>query len=747
MYASSNASANTNQVVFDDYSVKQVNTPSATGVTITSTANGSIYNWTSTDAGFKLNDTNYTYSIVGVPTTSVWDATVTTQPNVVWFNGTAGTLKTSKSALASPGDWYWAANVLSVYSVSSPANIEASSRANAILADRAYITISNISITNTGGSPGGSPGSSLQFGSGSSYGTVDSCDFSNAGIQHIGIWGSATGDYLISNSTFAYSGLSHGVGDGSAIDVITTGGTTPLVTVEHNTFTHVGDWVGSGYHNHGIYFKNGRLIWRYNYQYNGGVETGASVKIDGNAQNGCEVYGNIISSGGGTQNWGVLSAVGSGHLIYNNTFYGVGTGVWACSGGACSGGSGITIKNNIFHTCSLTLRAQATTNFVSDNNIFYNSLSATPFYWGATQYNFADWKTNSSQDANSTSTDPLFTNAAGSDFTLQSISPAIDAGANLGSTYSSALLPGSTWPSSVTTADQSLRGSGWEIGAYIYPVPQTPTIGAPSALSFSSIRWNFTDNSDDETGFRLYGSTGAVITQSPLTNLLYLDETGLSANTSYSGRYVKAYNSYGESVASDVAISMTTSGVPGGGPMGLIGISPATANLAPATPAQNVVPAPAPGPVNRPTPSQYGLKEGMTVVATGSNDPDVYIINDAGFKRLFLSPVIFSFYGHLGGFKSVKTIDVTTRDAFETSGLFRNCETNDPKVYAVEVTGEDTGTLHWINMTGNQAATEDSEFFQKVFCINNNEFNWYTQSSQVFGSDYTTVSQVPVYRR
>jgi hypothetical protein len=137
----------------------------------------------------------------------------------------------------------------------------------------------------------------------------------------------------------------------------------------------------------------------------------------------------------------------------------------------------------------------------------------------------------------------------------------------------------------------------------------------------------------------------------------------------------------------------------------------------------------------------------MTVAAFGSNDPDVYIINDSGFKRLFLNPIIFSFYGHLGGFKFVTNIAPTTRDIFQTSAIFRNCETNDPKVYALEVTGEDTGTLHHINITGDQAVSQDSEFFKKVFCINNNEFNWYTKNNTVFGVPYTALGQVPVYRR
>ncbi len=140
--------------------------------------------------------------------------------------------------------------------------------------------------------------------------------------------------------------------------------------------------------------------------------------------------------------------------------------------------------------------------------------------------------------------------------------------------------------------------------------------------------------------------------------------------------------------------------------------------------------------------SVLNLREGNVVSVPGSSDPDIYIVNDWGYKRLFLNPVIFGFYGHLGGFSSVKNIISTARDTLATSGLFRNCEDDDGRVYGLEVTGEDMGLLHWINITGDQAVAQDSEFFKKVFCINNREFNWYPK-----GSDYTSVSQVPNYSR
>lgn len=142
-------------------------------------------------------------------------------------------------------------------------------------------------------------------------------------------------------------------------------------------------------------------------------------------------------------------------------------------------------------------------------------------------------------------------------------------------------------------------------------------------------------------------------------------------------------------------------------------------------------------------PSDYGLTEGNTISASGTNDPDIYIVNAYGYKRLFLNPVIFSFYGHLGGFANVKSVSATARDAFPTTQLFRNCETNEQQVWAVEVNGEDTAVLHKVTMSGDAAVAQDANFFKKVFCVNNNEASWYSKSTV----DYTALSQIPVYSR
>ncbi len=55
----------TNTAKHDNYTLKQLLTPSATGVTITSTPNGTTYNWAGVESGFNYNDASgYSYSIV-----------------------------------------------------------------------------------------------------------------------------------------------------------------------------------------------------------------------------------------------------------------------------------------------------------------------------------------------------------------------------------------------------------------------------------------------------------------------------------------------------------------------------------------------------------------------------------------------------------------------------------------------------------------------------------------------------------
>lgn len=92
-------------------------------------------------------------------------------------------------------------------------------------------------------------------------------------------------------------------------------------------------------------------------------------------------------------------------------------------------------------------------------------------------------------------------------------------------------------------------------------VPTSPTSLASQALSTTSIRWNFIDNSDDEVGFRVLDSLGEVKATCEGEDLEYCDETGLSPNTQYT-RYIVAYNANGNSDNSDAVSRFTLIGNP-----------------------------------------------------------------------------------------------------------------------------------------------------------------------------------------
>jgi len=122
-------------------------------------------------------------------------------------------------------------------------------------------------------------------------------------------------------------------------------------------------------------------------------------------------------------------------------------------------------------------------------------------------------------------------------------------------------------------------------------------------------------------------------------------------------------------------------------------------------------------------PEDYGLTEGDLVRAEG--DFDIFIISQYGYKRLFLNPVIFEMYGHLGSWDDVKTITIATRDAFITSTHYRYV--NEDKVYHLEVTGEDTGNLQWIDMTAEDFLAQGGESLA-IFTINKSELDWYPKA-------------------
>ena len=125
-------------------------------------------------------------------------------------------------------------------------------------------------------------------------------------------------------------------------------------------------------------------------------------------------------------------------------------------------------------------------------------------------------------------------------------------------------------------------------------------------------------------------------------------------------------------------------------------------------------------------PEDYGLKEGDLIRAEG--DFDIFIINQYGYKRLFLNPAIFEMYGHLGGWEDIKTVSPDVRNAFITSTHYRYSDS--PKVYHLEVTGEDVGTLRWINMAADNFQAQGGTA-NAIFTINKSELDWYPKGANM----------------
>ncbi|MBI4843276.1 MAG: Ig-like domain-containing protein [Nitrospirae bacterium] len=119
-----------------------------------------------------------------------------------------------------------------------------------------------------------------------------------------------------------------------------------------------------------------------------------------------------------------------------------------------------------------------------------------------------------------------------------------------------------TVSTSVKDVNGNAMASGYQFSyTTVPPTVAAPTIGTPAALSTTSIRWNFTDNSGNEEGFKVHDSSNTVKASSATPNLSYLDETGLTANTQYT-RHVHAYKTGEDSLGSGNASTYTLPATP-----------------------------------------------------------------------------------------------------------------------------------------------------------------------------------------
>ena len=408
----------------------------------------------------------------------VYQATVAYTPTIVIGDGTKLTKVANLASITEAGEWFYDSGATLLYVRTADSGdptgdtIEADVRDQCILVNaKPDITVTGLTLTGAHSSCVWVYGVSHRF-------TITNCAVTNyTTTTGSGIW--ATGVLIEGGTggtvgpgntvTYGHSGITvEGWGTNLPANTTITGNTIHEMTNAGIVLTNGGTGDPTG----GVVEKNlvyncvlteddapgistyhvgaGTII-RYNVVHSCGSASarGSGINIDALSA-ATAVYYNVVY----LNNYGGINLTASGHFVYGNTCYHNNEGT--ANAGEISlftqegtASSNTTIKNNILvasaNKQALVCGTGNTTGHVIDYNCWYGG-AATPFTWGASDYSFANYKTASSQDANSLNSDPAFTNAAGGDFTLQAGSPCIDAGVDLGTDYQMALAPGSTWP-------------------------------------------------------------------------------------------------------------------------------------------------------------------------------------------------------------------------------------------------------------------------------------------------------------
>jgi len=195
--------------------------------------------------------------------------------------------------------------------------------------------------------------------------------------------------------------------------------------VEHNELSYSPD--GNGFR-----YEGGNLTIRFNYIHDNGKH-GISFWNDfPNTFKDNKIYYNLIT-GMDEDHWGIhINEYNGGFneiIIHNNNIY---SGDKESRGIALYDCSNVDLYNNIIAVQNRVLAVDATgsSGFSSDNNCWFSSIS-TPFKWHEEYGDFNDYLLLGT-DNNSYFADPLFINTENNDFHLQSSSPAINAGIDLG---------------------------------------------------------------------------------------------------------------------------------------------------------------------------------------------------------------------------------------------------------------------------------------------------------------------------
>jgi hypothetical protein len=479
-----------------------------------------------TVSGYSTGGNVVIKNIVCINTTQfTYRNTLGTAPVAMWENGTLITIEASALSVdQTPGSWYYDGTYLYIHA-SDSSNVATNGKTYSYVTSsspsfttwdnaQSWLIFDSLDQAETYNTSSSTLGGIYLTGSHSIVRNLSAHDtyrhpicvysgatnnvvtnitaFNSYGTSPICIYGSGTTGNLIQNSTFyndtymrsgyVFTGgvwsvvVAHGGAQNNTVDsclIYSTAGPFRTNTFNgHGYGVLVGDSTTTLTVSHSLIYGNFEWGVDVGSGGNSGLATGASITFWDNL---LDISASSSSASGGE---GVLLTGSVGSIVYNNTVYGPGVTNPVVTQASTS--TGALVKNNIFYTGGYaSVDATSETSTAYDYNDYF-SASGTPFSWGGTAYTFANWQTNSSQDSHSFSADPNLTNASSlsstGNFALLAVSPAINAGVNLGSTYQMGLSPASSWPGGVSLINQNSAGSGWEIGGYVYPANVAPTL-------------------------------------------------------------------------------------------------------------------------------------------------------------------------------------------------------------------------------------------------------------------------------
>jgi hypothetical protein len=370
---------------------------------------------------------------------TVYQATVTTQPYVVIYNGARLQQNSGAGSTTAPNTWDWSSNTLYLNVGGNPTKtVEAGQRSEAVLVnDKAYITVQGLTLaganqadlyatgnanhlsvlSNTLTNSGTSAWKSALMLNGVSDGLIvgNTVSFSYQGIELSGYGAATTNNNDVRANTLSYL-------DADGIGVTPAGGSGPENNmIEYNNCSYVNQFVDDGACIHTFNTGTGNVI-RYNVAYSSGTATtkSAGIMLDSPGAGGAAtmVYGNIAYF---NTNGCIDDGSGGADLIYNagelNTF---------------SPATGVTFENNI--ACPSSGKYVVSTytggGFTFNYNLYCSGGATNPFYntYNGTGYTFSGWQGLICGDGYSINgANPLFVNPT-TDFALQSGSPAMGAG-------------------------------------------------------------------------------------------------------------------------------------------------------------------------------------------------------------------------------------------------------------------------------------------------------------------------------